>query len=101
MAFIGSCARRSQTDAVRVMSQGMVRPAIVVAVVALALPARASDMPRRIGMYPAQGTPLAMLDSKLDVRVRGPIVEVIATQTFRNDTDRVTEATYIFPLPID
>lgn len=65
--------------------------------------ARAGDLPRRIGMYPTQSgqTALAMLDSKLEVTVHGPIVEVVATQTFRNDTDRVTEATYIFPLPAD
>lgn len=86
----------------RVMSQGMVRLAIVVAL-ALALPARAaSNLPRRIGMYPTSGSgALAMVDSKMVVQVRGPIVEAIITQTFRNDTDRATEATYIFPLPYD
>ncbi len=65
--------------------------------------ARAGELPRRIGMYATQGgqAALAMLDSKLEVAVRGPIVETIATQTFRNDTDHVTEATYIFPLPAD
>jgi Ca-activated chloride channel family protein len=80
----------------------MVRPVIAFAVVALCASARASEMPRRMGMYTVQGgAPLAMLDSKLDVTVRGPIVESTVTQTFRNDTDRATEATYIFPLPID
>ena len=52
-------------------------------------------------MYPKQGAPLAMLDSKIAIHVRGPIAEAVITQTFRNDTDRVTEATYIFPLPPD
>jgi Ca-activated chloride channel homolog len=89
----------------RVMSQGMVRPAWVMAVVVAALAAgpshAASMLPARMGMYTQQGTPLAMLDSKIVVRVRGPIAEAIVTQTFRNDTDRVTEATYIFPLPVD
>ena len=85
----------------RVMSQGMVRPAFVVAVLAVALPTRAGVLPHMLGMYPQQGAPLPMLDSKVDVTVRGPIVEATVTQTFRNDTDRVTEATYIFPLPVD
>jgi Ca-activated chloride channel family protein len=88
---------------VRVMSQGMVRPAWLVAVViALAVPARAASMlPSRMGMYTPQGMPLAILDSKVVVRMRGPVAEAVVTQTFRNDTDRVTEATYIFPLPVD
>jgi Ca-activated chloride channel family protein len=42
-----------------------------------------------------------MLDSEVEVTVRGAIVEADVTQTFRNDTDRPTEATYIFPLPLD
>ena len=83
------------------MWHGMVRPAFVVAALAVALPARAGTLPHALGMYPQQGAPLPMLDSKLDVTVRGPIVETIVTQTFRNDTDRATEATYIFPLPPD
>src|SRR5262245_32724333 len=87
----------------RVMSQGMVRPGWLVAVVvAIATPARAaSGLPSRMGLYTQQGAPVAMLDSKIVVRVRGPIAEAIVTQTFRNDLDRVTEATYIFPLPVD
>jgi Ca-activated chloride channel homolog len=85
------------------MSRGMARVLVTVGMVAaLALPARgASDLPGRIGMYPAHGAPLAMLDSDVAIRVRGPIVEATVTQTFRNDTDRVVEATYIFPLPHD
>jgi Ca-activated chloride channel homolog len=87
------------------MSQGMVRPAwlavVVVAFAAIAPARAASVLPARMGMYTQQGAPLAMLDSKIVVRVRGPIAEAIVTQTFRNDTDRVTEATYIFPLPVD
>ena len=87
----------------RVMSQGMVRPALLVAVVvAWTTHAHAaSELPGKMGLYPAKGPALAMLDSKIAVRVRGPIAEAIVTQTFRNDTDRVTEATYIFPLPVD
>src|SRR6478736_1294778 len=74
----------------------------VLAVLALASTASAADLPGRMGMYPPQGgAPLAMLDSEIDVTVRGPIVEATVTQTFRNDTDRPTEATYIFPLPPD
>ncbi|MBA3539153.1 MAG: marine proteobacterial sortase target protein, partial [Deltaproteobacteria bacterium] len=63
---------------------------------------RAAELPRRIGMYPTTGgAALAMLDSRVEVVVRGPIVEAVVTQTFRNATDQVTEATYIFPLPAD
>lgn len=80
----------------------MVRLAFIIAIVCLAGAAHAaSELPARLGMYPKQGAPLAMLDSKVAVRVRGPIAEAVITQTFRNDTDRVTEATYIFPLPHD
>ncbi len=83
------------------MSHGMVRPAIVAWLVALAVPASAGELPRRIGMYTNPTASLAMLDSKIALRVRGPIVEGQVTQVFRNDTDHVTEATYIFPLPMD
>ncbi len=80
----------------------MVRALSALVLIALAVPAgAASDVPRRIGMYPQQGAPLAMLDSDLALAVHGPIVEATITQTFRNDTDHVTEATYIFPLPPD
>jgi Ca-activated chloride channel family protein len=73
----------------------------VLALLALASAAHAADLPGHLGMYAPQGAPLAMLDSDIDVTVRGPIVEATVTQTFRNDTDRPTEATYIFPLPPD
>ena len=87
----------------------MVRPAwlairigALVALVALAAPARGAGRLRaHMGMYTPQGARLALLDSTIAVRVRGPIAEATVTQTFRNDTDRVTEATYIFPLPAD
>ena len=86
----------------RVISHGMVRRLMfVVAALMVALPARASVLPHALGMYPQQGAPLPMLSSKIDVVVRGPMVESTVTQTFRNDTDRATEATYIFPLPAD
>ena len=45
--------------------------------------------------------PLPMVDSKLDVDVRGPVATVSVAQTFRNDDGAPTEATYIFPLPPD
>jgi Ca-activated chloride channel family protein len=73
----------------------------VLVLVTLAGSARAAELPGRMGLYAPQGAPLAMLDSDVDVTVRGPIVEATVTQTFRNDTDRPTEATYIFPLPPD
>jgi Ca-activated chloride channel family protein len=63
---------------------------------------QAGSLPRMPGMYTAQAqTPLPMLDSKLDIIVRGPIVETTVTQTFKNDSDAATEATYIYPLPAD
>jgi Ca-activated chloride channel family protein len=40
-----------------------------------------------------------MLDSRIELTVRGPIVEAVIVQTFQNKGDRATEATYIFPLP--
>ena len=79
----------------------VVRAVLVSILVAIALPARASELPRRSGMYAPSGAALAMLSSAVDVRVRGPIVEATVHQTFRNDSDAPTEATYIFPLPDD
>jgi len=62
----------------------------------------AGTLPRAPGMYAGQGaTALPMLDSKIEVTVRGPIIETEITQTFRNDSKEATEATYIFPLPAD
>jgi Ca-activated chloride channel family protein len=85
------------------MSQGMVRPllALVLVLACASVAAAANELPSKAGLYPQQGAPLAMLDSKIVVHVRGPIAEAIVTQTFKNDTDRATEATYIFPLPPD
>jgi Ca-activated chloride channel family protein len=55
-----------------------------------------------MGLYPQSGGPaLAMLDSRVEILVRGPIVEAVVVQRFRNTGDRATEATYIFPLPAD
>src|SRR5262249_12454745 len=57
---------------------------------------------RPMGLYPRGNAPaLAMLDSRIEVTVRGPIVEVVVVQRFRNATEHATEATYIFPLPDD
>jgi Ca-activated chloride channel family protein len=85
----------------------MVRLLAALALIAcVALPARASGTARVMGMFPSsagtpQATPLPMLDSKVDVVVRGPIVETIVTQRFANKSERAIEATYIFPLPYD
>lgn len=68
--------------------------------------AHASGTARVMGMYTtptpsASPVALPMLDSKLEVSVRGPIVETIVTQRFINRADRPIEATYTFPLPAD
>ncbi len=68
--------------------------------------ARAATLPSHAGMYPANATAttapsLALVDSHVEVSVRGAMIEVIVRQTFRSDADHVTEATYIFPLPDD
>src|ERR1041384_6652621 len=84
----------------------MVRPGLVVALLAVITfggsPAHAFERARPMGLYPAGGgSPLAMLDSRIEITVRGPIVETVVVQRFRNPGDRATEATYIFPLPPD
>ncbi len=82
----------------------MVRPlaiACALAIAASAGAAEAGEMPHALGMYTPQGTSLAMVDSDLAVTVRGPIVEVVVTQRFQNRGARPTEATYVFPLPVD
>lgn len=82
----------------------MLRPGIIAVVVAVlgTAPALAGELPRQIGMYPTAGGPaLAMLESKIEVTVRGPIAEAVVTQKFQNRTDRAIEATYVFPLPVD
>ena len=83
------------------MLHGMVRAALALLIVALATPASAGELPHRCGMYSQASAALPMIGSSIDVHVRGPIAEAIVTQTFRNDTDRATEATYVFPLPED
>lgn len=85
----------------------MVRLLAALALIACAaLPARASGTARVMGLYPAsagapQAAPLPMLDSKVEVVVRGPLVETVVTQRFSNRSERAIEATYIFPLPYD
>lgn len=81
----------------------MLRPVLVLSCVLLMIgSARAADLPRFGGMYTVQGAQaLALLDSDIEVTVRGPIVEAIVTQKFQNRTDQATEATYVFPLPLD
>ncbi len=91
----------------RVTSPGMLRPVLVfawllpVVLVTGGGPAHAGELARSMGMYSAAGTPLPMFESKIDVTVRGAIVETVVTQKFQNRTDRATEATYVFPLPLD
>ncbi len=82
----------------------MVRLGLVVALLCLPGLARALGDGRLMGMYlggGATGPAFAMLDSQIDVSVRGPVIEVVVTQRFRNPSDHATEATYIFPLPAD
>jgi Ca-activated chloride channel family protein len=83
----------------------MVRRGLVLALVLAVAspgPADAFELARPMGMYPVRtGPALAMLDSRIEVVVRGPIVEAVVVQRFRNTGDRATEATYIFPLPAD
>ncbi len=81
----------------------MVRPGVAIAVLLALVAGRAgaADLPRAIGMYPQSGPALALLDSKVEIQVRGPIAEVLVTQRFQNRADHATEATYIFPLPAD
>src|SRR5262249_10571145 len=81
----------------------MVRLGLVVALVGLwGHAAHAYERARPMGLYAAgSGPALAMLDSRIDITVRGAILETVVVQRFRNTTDRATEATYIFPLPAD
>ncbi|MBA3820054.1 MAG: hypothetical protein H0X17_14260, partial [Deltaproteobacteria bacterium] len=84
----------------------MVRPLILACVLAIAswfgaAAAHAANLPGVGGLYASTGPALPMVDSKLEVVVRGPIVEVVVTQRFHNRADHATEATYIFPLPAD
>jgi Ca-activated chloride channel family protein len=84
--------------------------ALALAIVVLAVsPAQAAGAGswRSLGMYPTSSggagptSPMPMVESKVDIVVRGAIVEAIVTQAFVNKSDRATEATYIFPLPHD
>ncbi len=80
----------------------MLRLVVASCVVAsLGAAAHAGEMPRAIGMYTPANTQLALVDSKIELVVRGPIIEAIVTQKFVNRSDRPTEATYVFPLPLD
>jgi len=55
-----------------------------------------------MGLYAANNGPsLAMVNRQIDLTTRGPIIETIVVQRFRNTADRATEVTYIFPLPAD
>lgn len=63
--------------------------------------AGATTLPAHMGMYTPAQTALPMLDSKIEISVRGAMAEATVAQTFRNDSDHAVEATYIFPLPPD
>lgn len=79
------------------------------ALILLCAPAHAAGAGswRSLGMYPtpSQGAgtsaPMPMVESKIEIVVRGAIVEAVVTQAFVNQSARATEATYIFPLPHD
>ena len=80
----------------------MLRPLVAVIAIALgAAGASAAELPHAFGMYTAANQALPLVDSNVEVTVRGAIVEVIVTQRFHNRADHATEATYIFPLPPD
>ena len=81
----------------------MLRLGLVVALVALcSAPAGAFERSRPMGLYAVGASAsLAMVDSRIEVTVRGPILETVVVQRFRNSSGHATEATYIFPLPAD
>jgi len=84
----------------------MVRLGFVVAIITIwgawSQTAHAFEQARPMGLYAANtGSALAMVDSRIDLIVSGPIIETVVVQRFRNTADRATEATYIFPLPAD
>lgn len=72
----------------------------VLAVVAIAAPARASVVGASTGLY-AGGAALPSVKADVHVEVRGAFADVVVTQTFRNDQKRGVEAIYVFPLPGD
>lgn len=75
---------------------------VALAALIVAAPAEASERARPMGLYTvASGAALPMIESRVALTVRGPIVEAVVTQRFANPSDRATEATYIFPLPLD
>ena len=87
----------------------MLRPglaAFVLVVTGTAAHAAGAGSWRSLGMYPTSSgggasAPLPMVESKVEVTVRGALVEATVTQAFVNPSDRATEAAYIFPLPHD
>jgi Ca-activated chloride channel homolog len=81
----------------------MLRLGLVVALIALcSAPAQALERARPMGLYAVGASAsLAMVDSRIEVTVRGPILETVVVQRFRNTSGHATEATYIFPLPAD
>jgi|HubBroStandDraft_6_1064221.scaffolds.fasta_scaffold22841_2 Ca-activated chloride channel family protein len=99
---VGSPRVRSIRRAARVNVGPMQRLAVTLALALAVRVASAGSLPPTPGMYVAKtATPLPIVDSKLDVAIRGPIAEISIAQTFRNDDAAPTEATYIFPLPPD
>jgi Ca-activated chloride channel family protein len=76
-----------------------------------ATPARAAEDARHLGLYLARTTStgtkpvapaeLPMVASAITATARGPLVEVVTTQTFTNTGKHTIEAVYVFPLPPD
>src|SRR5207245_9862024 len=47
----------------------------------------------------SDGSPLAMRSYEVTVSIEDQVAVTKVVQTFRNDTDRPLEATYVFPVP--
>jgi Ca-activated chloride channel homolog len=69
---------------------------IVTVLLACAAPAAASGM-----LIPEEKAlpPLGMLDHKVDIKIEDQVATTYIEQTFRNNTDRNLEATYLLPVP--
>ena len=77
----------------------MVRLGLVVVLIALCS-APVDARPMGLDAVGAAAS-LAIVDSRIEVTVRRPILETVVVQRFRNTSGHATEATYIFPLPAD
>src|ERR1700730_8722656 len=68
----------------------------VLALLALAGPAQARGLLLPVGK---NAPPLAMLSHQVTVAIEDQVAITHVEQTFRNQTDRQLEATYLFPVP--